>query len=156
MDTAVEILKARRLVWAAARLAVKARQLVLVEWLLDLDELLLSIEATAAAPSAPARRPRGRPPKSGDRPISIEEAARRLKKTPRWVYDHRGEFPRIPGRSTRFSERGIEQWRRQRAASPAASAAEPEAPSGGGTTVLVAELEGGGQDGAGALPDQGA
>jgi hypothetical protein len=172
VDTAREILKARRLVWALARLVVKTRQFALVEGLLDLDELLLSIEATAAPPlapiRAPARRSRGRPPTSGDRAIGVQEAARLLKRTPTWVYRHRGELPRLPGRGPlKFSERGIETLRRRVAAlrHRVEAAVVVTAPSAEGLLAglpesaavgLVPQPEGSGEDGARPLPDEGA
>jgi hypothetical protein len=162
VDTAGEILKARRLVWALTRLVVKTRQLALVEGLVDLDELLLSIEATMALAPAPvrasARRPRGRPPTSGDRAISVQEAARRLKATPTWVYRHRGELPRLPG-PLKFSERGIEKLRRQVAVAVASTPSGAELLAGlpeGAAVGLVPQPEGGGEDGARPLPDEGA
>ena len=51
-----------------------------------------------------------------DRLLSVDEAAERLRQTPRWVRDHRNELPRVklPGRTLRFSEKRLTAFIKRR------------------------------------------
>jgi hypothetical protein len=161
MDMAGKILEARRRLWAALRLVVQTQsQPGLAAALARVDELLASLDGAPTptpprpAGASPPVRPRGRPPKAKDRTIGTYEVARRLRTTAKWVYYHRNELPRVPGRGPlKFSARGIDtlQQERERAASaaPAVAAMASDAPA-----VLVAQAESGGEDGAGPLPDE--
>ena len=56
------------------------------------------------------------PRRPTDRLLTVPELAMRLNVDERYVYDHHHEWPftRRLGRKLRFSERGLEQWMRQR------------------------------------------
>lgn len=51
-----------------------------------------------------------------DRLLTASQVAARLNVSPRYVYDHAGEWPftqRLSARQIRFSERGLERWERR-------------------------------------------
>ncbi len=72
--------------------------------------LTLPREALLDALSSPAAPPKDEKP---DRLLTVREAAHRLGVSPRFVYNHAGQFPftrRLSPKAVRFSERGLEQW----------------------------------------------
>jgi predicted DNA-binding transcriptional regulator AlpA len=75
--------------------------------------IVLAALATAAAPSNGPCSPEA---PAEDRLLDVEEAARRLAVSPDWLYRRATRLPFTvrPGRTLRFSARGLERYLRQR------------------------------------------